>query len=189
MTEIVRTPQGKEVPRYLVDAFVDALKEALLAKRRRYRPELRSTNKFDDMMKRTALVLIDHECDPFRFVNYVFDLFIEKHDDVYPNMLCSDWAIGKFLSESPKFEHQVELTVKLMADHVKTRLGRGDTFDEVLTDAHAPLSALFRFALAHSEKRPDLADRFRRAAEEQLFFEPLYRKFLGKWLPEGFGNG
>jgi len=189
MNDSVRTSSGRIVPRYLLSAYVDALKEALFARRRRYRPELWLTNKFDDVMEQTALVLIDNNCDPFRFVNYVFDLFIEKHDDVYPNMLCSSWAISKFLEANPKFEHQLELKVRLMADHVKTRLERGETLDEIVTDEHAPLTALFVFALVHSEKRADLAGRFSQAAEEQLFFEPLYRKFLGQWLPEGFGNG
>ena len=186
MSDTYRTPSGREVPIYLLAAYVDSLKEALLMKRRRYRPELRATNRFDDMFERAALVLIDHKCDPFRFVNYAFELFIEKHDDVYPNMLCSDWALSKFIAENPKFEHQLELRVQLMADHVKARLNRGESLDEIVTDEHAPLTSLFKFALAHSEKRPDLAERFRRAAEEQLFFEPLYRKFLGQWLPEGF---
>jgi hypothetical protein len=189
MNDSVQTPSGRVVPMYLLFAYVDSLKEALLLRRRRYRPGLLLTNEFDEMMKRTALVLIDHNCDPFRYVNYVFNLFIDKHDDVYPTMLCSAWAINKFLEANLNFEHQLELSVKLMADHVKIRMERGDTFDEIVTDEHAPLTALFRFALAHSEKRADLAERFKKAAEEQLFFEPLYRKFLGQWLPEGFGNG
>lgn len=189
MSDTVRTPKGKEVPRYLLNAYVDALKEALLLRRRRYRPNLRATDKHDHILEGVAGVLIDNDCDPFRYVNYVFDLFISKHDDVYPNMLASSWAINKFLEDLPNFEHQVELRVRLMADHVKSRLDRGESLEAIMADQHSPLTALFKFALAMSLNRSDVAEQFKAAAKDQLFFEPLYKKFLGQWLPEEFVNG
>jgi hypothetical protein len=186
---MVVTPAGNSVPRYLLDAYVDALKEALLMKRRRYRPEIRQTPKYDNLWTRAALILIDNKCDPFRFINFAFDMFIDKHDDVYPTMVVSDYCMARFIEENPKYEHQLKLRVKLQAEYVKHRLDSGETLDEILLDEDSSLSSLFKFALAYSEKRQDLAERFRAAAVELLFFEPLYKTILGSWLPKELCDG
>lgn len=178
------TPSGKQIPGYLLDAYIDALKEALLLKRRRYRPELRKTEKHDALWRRAALFLIDQECDPFRYIEWAFAQFISKHDDVYPGMVTADWCLSKFVQEAPSHEHELGLRVKLAAEHVKFRIQKGATLEEVLTDPSAPLSPVFRFALAWSEKRYELAERLREDAQEALFFEPGYKKILSAWLPE-----
>jgi hypothetical protein len=72
---------------------------------------------------------------------------------------------------------------------VKYRRNNGDSLAEIIVDDRSPLSALFKYALLYSENRPDLAEGFKDAAKEQLFFEPLYAKYLGQWLPKEFVNG
>jgi hypothetical protein len=174
---------NRTVKGYAVIACICALKEAFVGIQRRYRPDIRRAGGDDLKWRNTAFLLLANECNPFAYMSFAFDA-CSHLGTVYPNMVTTGHMVQKYVMERPDIESDLKLLIKLQADSISHLLKRGRSLEEVLLDTTLELSAVFRFALAWSENRHDIAARFREAAQRMLTFQPLYKQLLAKWLPE-----
>lgn len=172
-----------------VEAYVAALKDAYVTLRRRYRPDYsgRFTSSPDSWV-RCAQVLVANDLDPYAFAQYVFDWIAESAGDVYENQITSLRLAESFRQERPKLAERTNLRVRLEADELSMLTKTGYSLEEALTNPCSQISPVFAFAAAWSEKKFDLAERFRADAKAMILFEPLYAKLLGQWLPEDMKN-
>ena len=181
----MKTPENEK----LLALYIEALKEAFTTLKRRYRSDFQSVGRRDDpRWRQCAQLLLEKGIDPFAYMNFVFDSMTKFNHDVFPTTAVSPAMAARYEEERPARETQVRLIVKLQAEELKRRIDNGESLPEVLEDPLAQLSAVMRFAAAWSEKRFDLAAKFREDAERMLAFEPLYRKLLADWLPEELSN-
>lgn len=165
--------------------YIEALKDAYKRLRRRLRPSFTGlSNIFDKRIEPFAARLVRAGADPYAYMQYVFDKTINVSADVYPNMFLSEKMIERFLEERPKRRASLKLIVEGQAVELKMRLKQGWTLPDILQDPDIPLSAVFRYATAHSEGYPQIAARFEKEAERMLIFEPYYKTLLSPWLPE-----
>lgn len=173
----------------LNDIYIDALKDAYLTLRRRYDPSSYGIGKcFTPRLAPIADLLIQGKGDPYAYMQFVFDHFATKTCDVYPNMVMSPKLVTLFLEARKDCEEELKLILRLQSDYVTTHTKNGRPLEYILKDRLAPLSAVFRFALAWSSQLFDVAELFRLDATRMLMFEPLYKQLLFKWLPEDMKN-
>ena len=167
-----------------LEVYYDALREAYLMMRRRVRHEpFRFRNQDDDRWIEAARLLMEGRGDPFSYVKFVFDRYLKTIGDIWVNHLTSPRTINEYFKDREEIIKKLELTVSIMAEGVKVRVTNGWSLEEILEDKRRELSSVFKFALAWSEGRKDLAENFRAAAERAVLFEPELKRILGKWLP------
>lgn len=171
----------------MLNLYVTALRDGYLRMRRRWRPEMTGVSgKHDHAFRQLAYALISRKIDPYSYMKFACEFFSRFASDVYVDMICAPKILINYEEHRPNRERDLTVLVELQMGKVQARLRMGDTLDEILTDAHESLSAIFRFAVAHKMSRKDLSDRFKEQAVEMLLFEPLYAKLLGDLLPKGF---
>jgi hypothetical protein len=170
----------------MMSEFVGALKDAYEIKMRLIDDtfKLRSTEAYEAKWTELAETLHTNGLDPFSYIQFVFDFCGEKLDGFYLNLVLSSKMVSKFKAQLPKHNAALKVSMKLQVDHVESRLKGGDTIEQVLADDYAPVNAALRFALAWSEKKYELAEPFRGAAEIVMTFEPYIRQLLNPWLPD-----
>lgn len=185
-----RAQSGDSVPQYLIAAYVDSLQSAFTVLKQRLRPDFRGVGNHEpERWEACARLLHAAGLDPFAFMQFSFDTFAAFSHDVFPRMVLSPNMVERFKEEAPAREEKIELICRIQAEYLKRALDSGSTLEEELLNKNTTYSALFRFAVAWSQKKYELASRFRADAQRMLTFEPLYKKFLGKWLPEEMLNG
>lgn len=181
---------GREVTGAQVLAYIQELKEHYLILRRRIWPSLARVSSHEDhLWLRAALKLLAAEAPPANYLQYVFERASAFSADVWPRMVTSDNFVEQYIAQRPDQRAALEQLIKLQAEQVQVQRQSGRSLEQVLLDPVLPLSAIFRFALAWSEGRLELAQRFRGPAEEMLVREPHYRQLLAKWLPEDLQHG
>lgn len=169
----------------IVATYVDALKDAYKRLRMRYRTDFRGLGtRYDEALKPVASALDMHKIDPYPYMQFIFDALALKHMDVYPKMICSLNWINRYLESRPDREEEVRLLIELQSKVIEARLNSGEDLKDILLDARADLSVVFRYAVAHSQGEDKLALEFEEDALRMLIFEPLYKKHLWEWLPE-----
>ena len=169
----------------LVDAMVICLKDAYAKMRRRWRPDFRGVpERHDKQLRPVAEILVKANGNPYGYVHYLFDLLTRNNPDVYINQLSSKTLACEYLSQRPNERRRLELQTYLMANAVKTKLANGFPLEFVVTSEFMELTPIFRYAVAISNNRPDLASRYEDDAKRMLEFEPMYKELLGEWLPE-----
>jgi hypothetical protein len=180
-------PAARDV---LIGAYVEALQQAYHDLRRRWRKGVRPPCGDDGgRWRRLAEVLAADGTDPYAYVQWVFDLLVEGHADVYANQVTSLAMAGEFIQYRPEQKARLRRLVALQADNLQQRLDRGDRIEDVLGDDLEQMSAVFRCAAASSQGLSELSGRFREQARRQVMFEPFYRELLGKWLPQEVMGG
>ncbi len=169
----------------LVDAYVECLKDAYVKMRRRWRPEFRGVpERHDKQLRPVAQILAQVTANPYSYVHFLFDLLTKGNPDVYINQLCSKTLACEYLSQRPNEEQRIKLNIFLMANAVKSKIDNGFPLEFVITSEFMELTPVFRYAVAVSNNRPDLAARYEQDARRMLEFEPLYKELLAEWLPE-----
>jgi len=143
----------------------------------------------DPRWERLAEELAKQQADPCAYVRFVFNIMLPVTHSIQPNMVTSGKLLSQFLEQQPIRREELRLMVCLQTEHVRARLQQGEPLETILLDTSAPLSAVFRYVMARSEKRWDLSKRFEEAAKSMLLFEPYYKELLGAWLPEGLRHG
>lgn len=177
----------------VIAAYMDAMKDAFTQLKRRYRPAFVGVGNHEDRLWRAAAVMLHEQgLDPYSYMQFAFLLFSGNTDDVFPRMVTSPKVITRYIEERPARKAELEIILRSQATYMKTRLDSNVPLDAILLDTLAPLSAVFRFAIAFVEKREDLMAKFKKDAEKMVLFEPLYAALLGDWLPDdvkGLGKG
>ena len=172
-----------------VAACVNALKDAYVRLRSRYRPDVLSvSSEYDEKFTRVAEELLEAGASPYAYVKYVFEQICKNYPDVYPNMVTSLKLVNRFMGTLGARQAKIREIVRSQAELVKYQLDSGRDLREVLLDPHLEVNAAFRYALACSVNYDDVAARFKQQAEDLMLFEPRYRAELQKWLPEKQGG-
>lgn len=181
-------PQQKSVDVLLAElysAYAFALKDAYVTLRKRFRPDYTGrTNSPEEKWIACAAVLANNDLNPYSYAQFIFDITLTTHGDVYENQFLSLKLANEFVAERPRLIERIKLSIRLQADTISVRTGKGEALDTILDDRYAGLSPIFSFAAAWSVGQFALAEKFRSDATLMLKFEPLYRELLGKWLPE-----
>lgn len=102
---------------------------------------------------------------------------------VFVEQITSPKTLQWYGKEAPDHEHDIALLVRLQWATLKAALDEGLTPREIITEPGLELGVVFRYALARNAQLTDLAESMRKAAESELYFEPLYRKYLSGFLP------
>ena len=102
---------------------------------------------------------------------------------VYVEQITSPKTVGRYEKDAPDQAPMLELLIRLQWVTLKQALDEGMTPREIVADTSLELGVVFRFALARHAQLPDLAKELRTAAETEMYFEPLYKKFLTSFLP------
>jgi len=102
---------------------------------------------------------------------------------VFVEHITSPKTLRWYGKEAPDPEHDVELLVRLQWATLKAALDEGLTPREIIEDSALELGVVFRYALACDAQLTDLAESMRKAAESELYFEPLFRKYFSGFLP------
>ncbi len=163
-------------------AGVVALKRSYVMLQKRYRPDIKHAGGDESRWQAAAKMLLANSCDPYGYMAYAFEIFIQK-GTVVPNMVTSLKIVERYVLEKPDLDAELELLIQLQANLVQTYLRNGVSLPEILGNTKLEMSAVFRYALAYSEKLYDLAVRFEEDAKRMLVFKPAYRHILAKWLP------
>jgi hypothetical protein len=164
--------------------FAHALKEAYVALRNRLRPGIgRAANVQDAQWLPVAAALRAHGADPCDFVRYCFDLYTDRHSDVYANMVASLNAVAGYINDAPELESQLKLALEIQARELSECLLSGEAIEDIFGCSNH-FSAVFRFAAAHNAGKPELAALYREDAERMLIFKPAYKRLLAHWLPK-----
>ena len=120
--------------------------------------------------------------DPYTYVLFVYDLCSEHMDWVPINMVASSKTVQRFILDRPSREAELQLILASQSDYVRTHLENGERMEEILCDPDAPLSAVFRYAVALTMELQDIANNCKESAEEMLLFEPMYGVLLERLL-------
>ena len=173
----------------LVSAYFDALKDAYVRLRQRWRPEFHKVAKeYDPLFLSAARKLAELNLCPYEYTHYVFDIMTKNHDDVFPAMITSLKLVRKFADEKPELDDRLQLLLQLQASNVKERMAGGEKLRDILLSPTSELSVVFRIAAANAYGLPDLVERFWADAKQMLIFKPAYKKYLGNWLPKELMN-
>lgn len=153
---------------------------------------------------RLAAFIRKNNLPPAEYIAFLFSL--RKVHPLLPDQMMSAASLQQYqerqVSPSNSAENldaalkmqilkaRAELVHRMRNDGVRKKLGwsQKDILTSVLTDDSLPLSALFRYCLAVSERLPDVAARLRGAAEGQYMRNPdAYDRAWRRWLPSMFG--
>ncbi len=169
----------------ILDLYVDCLKAAYTQLRRRIIPEFKGPgSRLDHKWRHLAQVLSAESMDPYAYVRFAFERFLSGNPDVYVEVITSPKMANEFIKERPKIKEEIRQSVATQAEKLRQRLAAGFSLEKLLTDEHIGFSPVFRFATAWSEKKFDIAERYKADAMRQLNFEPLYRELFKPWLPK-----
>lgn len=156
----------------------------MLRKRRAKTKAYRVSAKYDIGFWELAKTLQGLSISPHEYMEWCFDQLLDRHDDVYGDMVIDPFMVARYQEGAPARNRELELIAGLQAALIKKREERGENLDAILLDEKASISAVMRFAVAHSRGRFDLAENFREDAAEQIMFRPHYKVVLGKFLPK-----
>jgi hypothetical protein len=182
MSESSRTLEDAEEA--LIDEYTNCLVDAFTRLKKRIRPDYRNGVRDFTKWRVAAKMLHGFSLDPYTYVQFVFDVMLLNHPDVFVDMVLSPKMIRAFLVEQPKLQEQARLMVELQVRKLKVKLDGGNALKDILLDELNGLMPVFRFATAWSEGLPEIAAKYRESAERTLLFQPVYKELLRPWLPK-----
>jgi len=167
-----------------LDEYTNSLVDAYSRLKKRIRPDYAGRVRDFTKWRAAGEKLLKLKLNPYAYIQFVFDIMLRNHPDVYVDMVLSHKMIDSFLEKQPELNEKARLMFRLQAEDLKGKVSNGYTLREVLLDEYNGYQSVFRFATAWSEGLTDIAEKYRNSAERALLFEPIWRELLKPWLPK-----
>jgi len=152
----------------MLSPAAQVVRDAFLRYRRMIHPEYKDgSSRWVVCYERAAEFIEKNGCDADEYIAAQFQ-FTKPFP--MPNQLYSDTALKKYQNYAHDDTGLVELIAQIETElnYLDTRQLLGLSIEDILTSVVAPLSPLFRYVMAMSFKRQDIAEFYREAAREQL---------------------
>jgi hypothetical protein len=174
-----------------VKQVYDCLKREYIEQRRlrTYSRARRTSPSADPMFWKLAHAVCERNVSPAEYINWCFDLLLERHSDVYANMVCSMNMLARFCEGEHDRKRHLEVLVRVQAHTIRQRERAGEQLDKILLDEDMQVGAIMRYVAARARGRSDLEEVFFEDAKRQVIMRPYYAKLLAKHLPKEMVDG
>ncbi len=169
-----------------VTACSRAIGDAYVSLWRRWKPEIKVviTKRTGEIFERLAAILLANAINPYNYVRRTFEYYATMTGTVTADMLANSFSLKHYVEYQLDRDAELETAVRLQTNRFNDELARGRGIREIITDYQLPMSAVFRYAIAHSTGEHDLRDQLSVDAKQMLLFEPIYKRLLANLLPK-----
>lgn len=172
-----------------VEEYINELVGAYTRLRRLDGLSYRRMSQHERFWRQLATALINQGVQPRRYMRWIYKQFRRHTPLVYVQAVTSPKSVQRYIKAAPDRERELELLIRLQWHTLKAELDNGRTLIEILNDPYLELGVVFRYALACHARLPELMAAMKADAEFELYFEPLYAKYLADFLPGKASNG
>jgi hypothetical protein len=165
------------------------LRGAYARLRRLTNPNFQHRSKHERMWNNLARILAESGISGKPYVKWAYEFYQRRQPTVWPEQITSPKTVKIYREREPDHRNTLKLLCELQMDTIRVLLDRGKTPREVVEDLSLDLGVVVRYALARQAGLEDLVQQLRVDAEDELFFEPLCREWLGQFLPVVNGEG
>lgn len=163
----------------LIEQYIDSLHRAYLQLRQRIKPDMTCVHGHDLEWRQLAVMLVKHKIDPYDYIQFCYDMFIPRHDDLYPGVVLSLTNVHRFKgADAERGEGQLRMLLRLQFLELEHQLSRGRKLEDILVDEGVSLSAVFRYAICKAFGLLKLTPLFEEDANLMLTFKPAYKALL-----------
>jgi len=175
----------------LIEQQLEHVQRAYLWLRQKIKPNIRRVSGNETDWYRLAEALARQRLDPYGYVQFCYDMFVTKFDDLYPHLVTDLKNVYRFASSSNRTgsADRLRVILRLQFLELEHQLGRGRELPDVLMDEDVSMSALFRYAVCKLFGLRRLAVVFEEEAQRMLTFKPAYRALLRGLLEGHHGSG